>query len=111
MKYVKDDGFIVLHDCNPISEWHARQTYRYDFTPAKKIWNGTVWKAFMKKRFDKNLFTCCIDTDMGVGIISKTKNIGKSINKTNTFYEFEILRKNRKKLLNLIDFEEFKNLF
>ena len=48
---------------------------------------------------------------MGVGIISKTKNIGKSINKTNTFYEFEILRKNRKKLLNLIDFEEFKNLF
>lgn len=111
LKYIKDDGFIVLHDCNPISEWHARQTYRYDFTPAKKIWNGTVWKAFMKKRFDKNLFTCCIDTDMGVGIISKTKNIGKSINKTNTFYEFEILRKNRKKLLNLIDFEEFKNLF
>ena len=29
----------------------------------------------MKKRFDKNLYTCCIDTDMGVGIISKTKNI------------------------------------
>ena len=65
----------------------------------------------MKKRFDKNLFTCCIDTDMGVCIISKTKNIGKSINKTNNFYEFEVLRKNRKKILNLIDFEEFKNLF
>ena len=36
LKYIKDDGFIVLHDCNPISEWHARQTYRYDLPLQKQ---------------------------------------------------------------------------
>ncbi|WP_100612251.1 class I SAM-dependent methyltransferase [Confluentibacter lentus] len=24
IKYIKNDGFIVVHDCNPPSEWHAR---------------------------------------------------------------------------------------
>ena len=27
MKYIKDDGFIILHDCNPPTEWHARMAY------------------------------------------------------------------------------------
>ena len=65
----------------------------------------------MKKRFDKDLYSCCIDTDMGVGIISKTKNIGNSINETNNFYKFEIFKKNKKNHLNLISFEKFRNLF
>ena len=26
LKYIKSDGFIVLHDCSPPSEWHARES-------------------------------------------------------------------------------------
>ncbi len=35
LKYLKDDGFIVLHDCNPPSEWHAREIHNYKNTPAE----------------------------------------------------------------------------
>ncbi|MEY3501642.1 MAG: hypothetical protein RL308_3315, partial [Bacteroidota bacterium] len=46
LEFIKDDGFIVLHDCNPPSEWHARETYNFDLSPARQYWNGTTWKAF-----------------------------------------------------------------
>jgi hypothetical protein len=61
--YIKDDGFIVLHDCYPPTEWHARESYRYINTPAGEIWNGTTWKAFLKWRFNASINSCCIDSD------------------------------------------------
>ena len=111
LQFIKDDGFIVLHDCNPPSEWHARETHSYYSSPAKDCWNGTVWKAFLKIRFDHNLQSCCIDTDWGVGIISKKSLIGNAITRNNYFFEFEIFNKDKKKNLNLMNFEEFKKLF
>ena len=111
LKFIKDDGFIILHDCNPPSEFHARENYDFRFTPAKGFWNGTVWKAFYKYRKSKNYYSCCVDTDWGVGIISKSKNIGESTSIKNDFYDFSILNNNRKESLNLIDFEVFKKLF
>jgi hypothetical protein len=71
LDFIKDDGYIIMHDCNPPSEWHARERYDYVFSPAMKSWNGTTWKAFVKARQRKDTFSCCIDTDWGVGIISK----------------------------------------
>jgi len=111
LKFIKSDGFIVLHDCNPPSEWHARENYSYYSSPAREIWNGTVWKAFLKKRFDKKLQTCCIDTDWGIGILSKNVPIGEAIPKNNHFYEFESFKKNKKINLNLMSFKEFRKLF
>lgn len=110
IKYIKDDGFVVLHDCNPPSEWHARETYRFFNGPAGDIWNGTSWKAFLKWRFNPSIHSCCIDSDWGIGILSKNRQIGKSIKATNPFFEFSLLQENRKRYLNLIDFEEFKSL-
>lgn len=110
-KNLKSDGFIVLHDCNPLSEWHARENFEYIYTPAYKAWNGTTWKAFLKWRSNSSIYSCCIDTDWGVGILSKKHKIGKPIKPTNPFYEFKILEKNRIEHLNLIDFETFKNCF
>lgn len=110
IKYVKDDGFIVLHDCNPPTEWHARETYRYFNGPAGDIWNGTTWKAFLKWRFNPSIQSCCIDSDWGVGILSKNYQLGNSIISTNPFFEFSLLKENRKFYLNLIDFEEFKRV-
>jgi hypothetical protein len=65
MKFVKSDGFVVLHDCNPPTEWHARENYYYYKTPAGQYWNGTTWKAFLKWRFNPSVNSCCIDSDCG----------------------------------------------
>ena len=108
LKYVKNDGFIVLHDCNPPTEWHARESYSYENTPALSLWNGTTWKAFLKWRSNPSLYSCCIDSDFGVGILSKGYQIGKNIDFTNPFFEFMLLEENRKNYLNLIDFESFQ---
>lgn len=111
LKYIKDDGFIVLHDCNPPTEWHARECYRYWYTPAQGYWNGTTWKAFLKWRSSPLINSCCIDSDWGVGILSKKHKIGEHIEPINSFFEFNNLDKNRKESLNLVDFETFKKKF
>lgn len=110
MDFIRDDGFIIVHDCNPPTEWHARYQYNYKLTPALKSWNGTTWKAFLKWRFNSNIQSCCIDSDWGVGILSKNRQMGKSIDRVNQFYEIHQFLENRKKMLNLISFTEFKTL-
>lgn len=110
LRYIKEDGFIVLHDCNPPTEWHARETYAYRYSPAGGIWNGTTWKAFLKWRANTEISSCCVDTDWGMGILSKTYNLGEPNKTSNEFYEFDTLNKNRKALLNLHTFSEFKKL-
>ncbi len=107
--YIKDDGFIVLHDCNPPTEFHARELPNYHNTPVFKNWTGTTWKAFLKWRFCSSVNSCCINSDWGVGILSKKYQIGKSIDFTNPFFEFNTLDLKRKEYLNLMDFETFKN--
>lgn len=110
LKCIKDNGFIVLHDCNPPSEWHVREYFRYWYTPAQGLWNGTTWKAFFKWRSNPSINSCCIDSDWGVGILSKNQPIGKHTELGNQFFEFKTLDRNRKEHLNLIDFETFKKL-
>ncbi|MBL0317052.1 MAG: class I SAM-dependent methyltransferase [Flavobacteriales bacterium] len=108
LRFVKDDGFIVLHDCNPPSEWHARETHNYRESPAGNFWNGTTWKAFVKWRCEPSIFSCCIDSDWGVGVISKTRNIGLHLQEGNEFFEFSHFAQHRSKQLNLGSFEDFK---
>lgn len=112
LKYIADDGFIILHDCNPPTQWHARETYEFHLSPAKRAWNGTTWKAFIKWRNNPELYSCCIDSDWGVGILSKQINIGLPLSSPmNEFYEFHEFNSNRKNLLGLISFEKFKSYF
>jgi hypothetical protein len=110
LKFAKDDGFVVLHDCNPPTEWHARENYHYKNTPAKNDWTGTTWKAFLKWRCNSSVHSCCIDTDWGVGILSKKRLIGQSIKDVNCFFEFNDLVNNRSEYLNLISFDRLKEL-
>lgn len=109
--YLSQDGFIVLHDCNPPTEWHARENHEYSCTPAGYRWNGTTWKAFLKWRTVDWVKSCCIDSDWGVGILSKKHTIGESLKPVNSFYEFSVLDRNRKEHLNLVSFADFKNGF
>lgn len=108
LEFIKEDGFIVLHDCNPSTEFHAREKHNFRISPAWSTWNGTVWKALYKTRLNKNLSTCCIDSDCGIGIISKIKLFDSLEKDFNPFFEFHIFENNRTESLNLISFEEFK---
>jgi hypothetical protein len=110
LRYLKEDGFVVLHDCNPPTEWHSRENYYYGMTPAGDKWNGTTWKAFLKWRYDNSVESCCIDTDWGVGIISRKYPIGRKSPSLNLFFEFKTLDNNREEQLNLISFNIFKKI-
>ena len=108
LEFIKEDGFLVLHDCNPPSEWHTRDNYNFELTPASYYWNGTTWKAFVEFRKRSDYYSCCIDTDWGVGIISKKINFGMSNKIENKYYEYSIFNAHRKECLNLVSFEKFK---
>ena len=106
MNHLNENGFLIMHDCNPPTKFHQRDNYcvngRYP------SWNGTVWKAYAKKRMsDPNLNMYVVNTDWGVGVIQKgTQELYPKIENLN----YEYLEKNRKKLLNLISVEEFLEL-
>ncbi len=109
--FIKDSGFIVLHDCNPPTEFHARESFSFRNSPARGFWNGTTWKAFYKFRYHNELYSICFDTDWGIGVISKTKHPGfnnLTLPVKNPFFEFKSLHKNKKENLNLQSFESWK---
>ena len=81
LEYLDDFGFIVLHDCNPPTEWHSRENYNYHLSPAEDVWNGTTWKAFIKWRSNPDINSCCLDTDWGIGILSKNTLLVQALNK------------------------------
>jgi hypothetical protein len=110
LDYITDDGFVVLHDCNPPSEFHASETHAYKLSPAYGYWNGTTWKAFFKYRKKIEYYSCCIDADWGIGIISKKVNFGKPSTVQNPYYEFNVLEKYRLESLNLLSFEDLKKI-
>ncbi len=113
LEFLNDNGFIILHDCNPPSEFHQREQYNFVNSPARSFWNGTTWKAFYKFRHDNDLFSICFDCDWGVGIISKKQypffnNIKDKVQ--NKFYEFAVLNEFRQEHLNLYAFEKWTEL-
>lgn len=107
LKHLSNNGFIVLHDCNPPTEFHASETYEYMLSPSQGAWNGTTWKAFAKYRKDVNVNSCCIDTDWGIGVISKGVKLANVSKVDNPYFEYFILSENRKEVLGLVDFETF----
>ena len=113
LEFLTAEGFIILHDCNPPSEYHQRETYDFVMSPARSFWSGTTWKAFYKFRHRQDLYSICFDCDWGVGIISKKQypflnNINDKIQ--NKFYEFAVLNELRKEHLNLYSFEQWVEL-
>ena len=109
LNHLTSDGFIIMHDCNPPTEYHAREDFNFSFTPASYYWNGTTWKAFMKARKRTDLSTFCVDCDWGVGVISRTSGLSDPLQEDfNPYYEFRVFESNRELSLGLIDYENFK---
>jgi len=100
LKHIVKDGFIILHDCNPVS-------YKAQLIPRQTIaWNGDTWKAFVDFKVNNPTYECCvINTDFGVGVIRNNGNKYKIENKIN---DWEYFDSNRKQLLNLVTWDEFK---
>jgi len=113
LEFINDNGFIILHDCNPPDVYYAREDYNYTNGPSGSFWNGTTWKAFYKSRHLPQVYSACIDCDWGVGILTKRKDLDLFNNLDyleNPFFEFNNLLQNRAKHLNLISFTELVNL-
>jgi len=108
LRWIKPDGFVVVHDCNPPTEWHQRTDFNFKHTPAGIRWNGTTWKAFVKARQIKNIMSCCIDSDWGIGVLCVHKNIGKATTAIDQFMDYDDFDRSRKALLNLVTYDEFK---
>lgn len=93
--YITGAYFVVVHDVNPATEWHTRPPEQYN---RGEEWNGTSYLGFLKFKCEHpqlSIFT--IDTDYGVGIITREK-IGPTWE-----MDFEYFDRNRKELLNLVD--------
>jgi len=114
LKYLSDDGVIVVHDCNALTkeanvsfaDWKARNF--------SGTWNGDVWKTIVHLRsLRKDIDAFVLDTDHGLGIITKRKplqtlSFSKEQIKNFTYEDFD---KNRKEWLNLQPTEYFHKYF
>jgi hypothetical protein len=103
LNHVVKGGFIVLHDCNPIS-------YEAQLIPRQTVaWNGDTWKAFVDFKSNNPSYKCCVvDTDFGVGVIHNNGNEYKIENRID---DWDYFNSNRKELLNLISTDEFKTTY
>ena len=98
LSILKPNGTIVMHDCNPPTEFHQREVQ------CEGKWNGTVWKAYMHYRTKDYLKMCVIDDDWGLGIIHR----GKQAPLMGIELTYSVLEANRKEWLNLMPFSQFK---
>jgi len=80
LKYLSDDGFIVMHDCCPTTSSSAFPAK--SLADARKMnlpgwtgdWCGDVWKTIVNLRLSRsNLAVVVLDCDLGVGVIKKGK--------------------------------------
>lgn len=109
LKFLSDDGTILLHDCNPPTQSHALEFPVYSY-PTNGDWNGTVYMALIKLRlYRKDLTLTTVDTDWGVGIIKKTPSETLDVFPADAL-NWEFFSENRKKILNLISVDEFQKM-
>lgn len=119
LKFLNEDGVIILHDCNPRSEAEAYPANSYEEAANMNLpgwteyWSGDVWKttAYLRSiRDDLNIFV--LNFDHGIGIITKgiqKDKLGYSREDIENL-SYKDLERNREQILNLKTpqyFEEF----
>jgi ABC-type amino acid transport substrate-binding protein len=107
--YLNDGGVIVMHDCNPPTEYHIRSYEEYLKTRGQ--WNGDVFAGFIKLKKDLKDWNCfVINEDFGCGIITQ-RNLSKKFESYDDIPEnidWEYFDSNRENLLDLVSYDEFK---
>jgi hypothetical protein len=104
LAHLNDNGTIVLHDCNPLTA--DAQTEDYD---GHKHWNGTVWKAWVKLRAQRDdLAMVVVDIDEGCGVIRRGHQQRIALARSEyAAIEYEWLARDRAHILNLVSVEDF----
>lgn len=103
---LNENGVIVVHDCNPVTEITQRRERASD------AWHGDVWKAIVQLRIENpELEIYTVNTDEGCGIIKKGKQELLIVNENENYNEYSFLEKNREKAINLISIEFFKEKY
>ena len=107
LKFLNDNGVILLHDCMPSS--FMRQAPKR----SSNIWNGDVWKNIVEFRNLDQIDTYTIYADYGIGLILKRKNRNKLLLKIESFdkLKFQDYYKNYKLFLNIVHFKDLNQLF
>lgn len=111
LRYLRDDGVIVLHDCNPARALIARPAAsQADFIAQQKgllkigVWSGDVWKAIVYLRSARHdVRVAVLKCDLGVGIVRKGRpesRLSYSAAEIDTL-DYADLAADRKHLLNL----------
>jgi hypothetical protein len=107
LRRLSPNGFIVLHDSNPPTEWHQRPVG--DFVPGSE-WNGTVWKAivrFRERHPERAVFT--VDLDWGCTVIRASGGHPVRLSpEPPEPLDWSLFEGRRKELLNLIPPDEFR---
>jgi hypothetical protein len=108
--HLNEGGTIVLHDCNPPTQFHALD-YPIYTPPANGDWNGSVYLSLIKLRIKNHkIKLVTVDTDWGVGILTKKSSAPVAAH-LDSDVNWEFFNENRQEILNLISCEEFlKNL-
>ena len=107
LNHLSEDGFILLHDCNPFLYEYNYERVIEDYWG--QGWNGTVWKVIYNLRATRNdLQIVTVNTDWGVGVIKRGKST--PIEFDNPFYEYNAMANSRKRSLGLIEVHEFDYL-
>lgn len=106
LNHITDDGFIILHDCNPL-------VYEMQTVPrATGLWNGDVWKSITRLRCtEPNLEVMVVDMDWGVGVVKKGNQIVYDQAPLDECLTWEYFDEHRVELNNLITVNEFYNKY
>lgn len=106
IKFLKNNGIIILHDCLPSKIWNQIVPQIYGH------WNGDVWKAIVEARTMRDIDTYTCKADHGLGIIVKRKNRNLLSLNINNFkkLKFKDYYINHKEFMNLIEVEDIDQL-
>lgn len=103
LQVLTPEGIIALHDCNPLYE--VRQLV----PPKTGVWNGDVWRAFLRVRQDPDLDSAVGDFDYGCGVIRRRKNTALlSLDKDTQSISWIEFSRQRNSYLNLLSWNELR---
>lgn len=114
LKYLSDDGVIIIHDCNPQTKAASGTWDEWQSRNEEGFWNGDVWKAIVhlrSTRKDINVFV--LDCDHGLGVVTKSKpeNVLHLTPDEIEKMQYEAFDADRKNLLNLKPADYFYEYF
>ena len=108
INHLNENGFIVMHDCNPPTQYHIRS---YDeYLKNRGEWNGTVFEGFIQLKEELKDWNCfVINEDFGCGIITK-KTLKREFPALEIYSKpiyWDYFNKNRNELLDLISYDDY----